>query len=182
MRLLATPLPGVFVIENPISRDLRGAFCKTFHSDSFRERGLAADFQESYYSVSEKNVIRGMHFQKRPSDLDKLVYVPTGRILDVVLDLRRSSPFFGTTFSIELSEQNRYSLYIPKGCAHGFKSLADNTVTVYNVNAVYVAAADCGIRWDSLGFDWGCEDPIISQRDATFPSLHDFIATGEVWT
>lgn len=169
-----TDLPGVLLVRSFVAEDSRGVFCKTFHEKAFRDHGLAAEFPESYYSVSARDVIRGMHFQLPPHAHNKLVFVPKGRILDVVLDLRRDLPTYGKTISVELSENNRRSIYIPKGCAHGFKSLEDDSITVYNVTTVYDSESDTGLRWDSFGFDWTCETPCMSSRDQSLLQFGEF--------
>ncbi|SDC07804.1 MULTISPECIES: dTDP-4-dehydrorhamnose 3,5-epimerase [unclassified Candidatus Frackibacter] len=174
MELIKTKLQGVYIIQNPVFSDNRGVFSKIYHEDIFEKNGLCTDFKESYYSVSKKNVIRGMHFQLPPYDHEKLVYVPKGEVLDVVLDLRTNSDTFGDYIAIELSATNKKSIYIPKGLAHGFKSLKDNTITVYNVSTVYSSDYDTGISWNSFGMDWGLEEPIVSKRDQEFISLDKF--------
>lgn len=176
MECVKTALQGVFLIKNKLLTDIRGSFTKTINCDTFVQNGLATEYKESYFSVSNKNVIRGMHFQIPPCDHEKLVYVTNGKIFDVVLDLRTKSESYGKYISIELSYENGFALYIPKGLAHGFKSLADNSVAVYNVTSVYNKDADCGIKWDSFGFDWNVTDPIISSRDQNFVSLKSFIS------
>jgi dTDP-4-dehydrorhamnose 3,5-epimerase len=115
-----------------------------------------------------------MHFQLPPSDHEKLVYVPLGSIVDVVVDLRKKSQTYKQFIAIELSAANRKSIFIPKGLAHGFKSMEDNTITVYNVGTEYDAAADQGILFDSFGFDWQLEQVIMSARDKEFMTLDRF--------
>lgn len=161
-------IKGLYLLNNFVAKDTRGAFIKTFNSESFKHLGFAESFRESYYSKSHKNVIRGMHFQIPPFDHHKLVYVTHGQILDVVLDLRKSSNTFGEVLSFILNEEES-SLLIPKGCAHGFLTLSDTATVVYNVTTVYNQSADSGIRWNSFGFNWDISDPIISARDLEFP-------------
>lgn len=175
MELVKTDLEGVFIIKNKIFKDERGKFIKTYHEEDFKENNLNTDFKESYFSVSDKNVIRGMHFQLPPFDHEKLVYVAKGEVLDVILDLRKDSKTKGKSISINLSEENGYSIYIPKGLAHGFKSLEDGTIMVYNVGTVYNAEADYGVKYDSFGFNWEIENPIMSKRDKTFEDLKTFL-------
>lgn len=153
--------------------DNRGEFVKTIHEESFLEKGLDCDFKESFYSVSKRNVIRGMHYQLPPSDHDKLVYVLTGAIIDVVLDIRNDSPTFGKFFSIELSAENRKGIYIGKGFAHGFLSLYDNTTVEYHTTTPQDRACEAGIKFDSFGYDWQTTSPIISQRDQDFQLFKD---------
>ena len=170
-----TNLHGVFIIEPEKYTDARGSFTKTFHFESFKENNLSNVFKESFYSVSHKNVIRGMHFQLPPHDHDKLVYVSQGKILDVVLDLRKSSMNYGKYFSVYLSAENKRFIYIPKGCAHGFKALVDNTITIYNVTTVYNKDFDSGIKWDSFGFNWMVSGKIIiSDKDISLIKFNSF--------
>jgi len=174
MKLINTTMDGVFILENFKMNDSRGEFVKIFHKNLFSESKLCNNFSESYFSVSHKDVIRGMHFQLPPHDHEKLVFVAKGAILDVVVDLRKNSKTYQHYIVVELSETNRHSLYIPKGCAHGFKSLEDGTITVYNVGTVYNSEFDCGILYDSFGFNWEIENPIISDRDRGFRTLEEF--------
>ncbi len=174
MKLIETELEDVFIIENFFAGDNRGSFTKTFNEDLFKENGLCINFKESYFSVSDKDVIRGMHFQVPPFDGHKLVYVTRGSVIDVVLDLRKDSKTFGKSISVDLSEYNHRSIYIPKGLAHGFKSLEDNTTLVYNVSEVYNRDCDYGVHYNSFGFDWGVKAPIISERDCTFETFEEF--------
>jgi dTDP-4-dehydrorhamnose 3,5-epimerase len=170
MKTKSTSIEGVWLLENFVSQDKRGTFVKTFHADAFREQGLIVNFQESYYSLSHKDVIRGMHFQLPPHEHDKLVYVTQGNILDVIVDLRPVSATYGQHVAISLSEHT-HAVYIPRGCAHGFLTLSETATVVYNVTSVYAPQADAGIRWDSFGFEWPVRAPIISDRDAAFGSL-----------
>lgn len=175
MTLEKTLLKDVFIINNFNVNDERGIFVKTFNKNLFNEINLNFEIRESYYSISKKNVIRGMHFQLPPHDHDKLVFVPKGAIIDVVVDVRKKSPTFGKYISVELSEQNKKSIIIPKGLAHGFKSLFDETITVYNVSSEYDPQSDYGIHYKSFGFDWQSKNPIVSSRDSTFLGFSDFI-------
>lgn len=174
MELENTPLEGLMIIHNFQAHDDRGSFVKTFHKDLFKDGKIDFNPAESYFSRSRMNVIRGMHFQNPPNDHQKLVYVPVGRILDVVVDLRSQSKTYKKWFAVELSEENKKSIFIPKGFAHGFLSMSENTVTVYNVSSVYEMSSDNGINFNSFGFDWGVQNPIISERDKNFMSMEDF--------
>lgn len=166
-------LSNVFLIKNQVFNDERGRFIKVFNSDNFIKNDIDCDFKESYYSISHKNVIRGIHFQLPPFEHNKLVYVSKGKILDVILDLRRGSPTYGKYETVYLDE-NLNSIYIPKGCAHGFGVLSDFAVVHYQVSSVYNPNSDCGILWNSFGFDWPIESPIISKRDLSFNRFLDF--------
>lgn len=174
MKLIKTELEGVLIIENFHASDDRGSFTKTYHKEFFQENRLCTHFRESYFSVSKKNVIRGMHFQLPPHDHEKLVYVAKGEVIDVILDLRKESRTYGKAISIILNESNQRSVYIPKGLAHGFKSIQDNTIMIYNVSTVYNNKSDFGIRYDSFNFDWKVENPIISDRDKALITFERF--------
>lgn len=174
MKILETKFKDLFVLEYGSYHDKRGEFVKTIHKETFETNGLMALFTESFYSVSSKNVIRGMHFQNPPADHIKLVYVITGAILDVVLDIRRDSSTYGKAFSIELSEANRKGIYIGKGFAHGFLALEDKTVVEYHTSTSQSKQYEEGIRYDSFGFDWNVQAPILSERDLSFKDFSEF--------
>lgn len=174
MEIIKTSLEGLLVLQTVNFQDERGGFQKLFNYDFFVENGLDYDFKEFYYSLNKKGVRRGMHFQIPPHDHLKIVYVSYGKILDVVVDIRKSSKTYGKCFSIVLDDQKAQYLYIPKGFAHGFLSLQDNTIVNYAQTSCYNKECDCGIDQDSIGFDWGIENPIVSGRDLTFPALQDF--------
>lgn len=166
-------IEGCYLIQNFVAHDNRGCFVKTFHEENFRNEKLQTEFRESYYSLSKKNVIRGMHFQIPPYEHDKLVYVTQGEILDVVLDIRKASATYGKYISVKLNAFN-YSIYIPKGCAHGFLTISEEATVVYNVSTVYNPSADGGILWNSFEFDWLNNNSIISERDKSFQSFKEF--------
>ena len=168
-----TEIKDVFVIDNFHSEDIRGTFVKTYSSEKLATTGFDGIFRESYYSRSLKNVIRGMHFQIPPHDHEKLVYVTEGTIMDVVLDLRRNSNTFGRSVSVKLTEFGR-SVFIPKGCAHGFLTLSDTATVVYMVSSVYNQSSDSGVLWNSFGFDWQVISPVLSERDKAFQAFTHF--------
>jgi dTDP-4-dehydrorhamnose 3,5-epimerase/CDP-3, 6-dideoxy-D-glycero-D-glycero-4-hexulose-5-epimerase len=168
-----TNIQGVKIIKCNLFKDDRGVFCKTFNEELFKQVEINMAIKESYYSISKKDVIRGMHFQSKPYEHEKLVYVANGKILDVVLDIRKDSPTYKKYLTIELTDDNGVIVFIPKGCAHGFKSLIDNTMVVYNVSTVYSAKHDKGIHYNSFGFDWEIKEPILSSRDLSFKDLDD---------
>lgn len=174
MEISPTKLEGVFVIETKQFQDHRGIFVKSFHKDSFKNLNLETDFQESFYSLSKKDVIRGMHFHLPPKDHAKLIYVTHGSVMDVVLDLRKDSSTYGEHITLELSQANHKMIYIPVGCAHGFLSLEDGTCTVYLQTGMHSPEHDTGIRFDSFGVEWGIKDPILSDRDKAFKTLEEF--------
>lgn len=153
--------------------DARGCFVKTFTKSMFESVGISLDFQEEYYSISHRDVVRGMHFQLPPHDHGKLVYCALGSVLDVLVDLR-AGPGYGRVASTILSHHEPSMLYIPSGIAHGFKSLSEGSLMVYKTTAEYAPSHDAGIRWNSIGFDWKVESPIVSERDQEHPTLESF--------
>jgi dTDP-4-dehydrorhamnose 3,5-epimerase len=167
-------LPGVFVLAPRVFVDDRGTFVKTYHKPEFSDLGVDYEVNEEFYSTSRKDVLRGMHFQTPPDDAVKLVYCISGSVLDVIVDLRRSSPTFGSHRSVELSDRNHLILMIPSGFAHGFLALEDHTVMVYKASFVYAPARDTGVHWASFGFKWPVENPITSERDERLVQLADY--------
>ncbi len=172
--LIRTEIKGVFRIRTKTVSDDRGRFVKPFSKASLENAGLVSNFQESYFSVSKRNVIRGMHFQIPPFDHAKLVTVVSGSILDVVLDIRKGSPTFGRVESIHLSAEMPTSVYIASGCAHGFLVLSEEATVLYYQSTPHHPEADQGIRWDSIGFNWSVQSPILSKRDRDHPSLAEY--------
>lgn len=168
------PLQGAKLITLPAFNDVRGTFVKTFHKSTLKDAGIDFELRESYFSLSKKDVIRGMHFQLPPYHHSKIVFCPQGAILDVIVDLRKSSPTFGQYFAHELSAENHRAYFIPEGFAHGFKSLSDDAITYYLVSSEYSQQHDTGVRYNSIGFDWSVETPIVSERDKGFAGMSEF--------
>lgn len=169
-----TAIPGCLILQAPSSQDLRGRFVKVFHAEAFRALGLPTAFPEVFYSVSRRDVIRGLHFQVPPAAQGKLVHCLAGRVLDAAVDLRDGSPTQGKHFRIELDAAEADLLYLPPGIAHGFRVLSENATVAYHVTHDYAPDCDQGIRWDSAGIDWGTGTPILSDRDREHPSLATF--------
>ncbi|MEZ5018126.1 MAG: dTDP-4-dehydrorhamnose 3,5-epimerase family protein [Flavipsychrobacter sp.] len=167
-------LNGAYIITLPAFYDERGIFVKTFHDTTLKDNGVDFQLKESYFSFSKKDVIRGMHFQTPPHQHAKIVSCPQGAILDVIIDLRKESASFGQYIATELSADNHKAYYIPEGFAHGFKSLTDDAITYYLVSSEYSQGHDTGVIYNSFGFDWETEQPIISARDLSFPSIKEF--------
>jgi len=166
-------IKGLYLLKNSWHSDNRGGFVKIYNRSAFENTSISIDIKELYYSYSQKDVIRGMHFQLPPFEVSKLVSVIRGSILDVVIDLRKNSPTYKMVESVEIRE-NRNSLLVPKGCAHGFRSLEDDTIVFYQQSDLYSKEHDSGILWDSFGFDWQLDKPILSDRDLSLPKLKDF--------
>ena len=180
MKLISQALQGVYEFEYPHFSDERGGFAKPFHAGSLSEYGLNSDFKEFFYSDSHKNVLRGMHFQLPPHDHGKLVFVSSGCVLDVALDIRESSPTFGESVSFELSTGDQRCIYISSGFAHGFLSLEVNSRINYLVTSVHSPAHDSGVRWDSFNFEWPVKNPLLSPRDKAFLSLDEFSSSHDI--
>jgi dTDP-4-dehydrorhamnose 3,5-epimerase len=166
-------IEGVKLINNFSQEDRRGLFVKPFTNIIDSLKKLHFDINEIYYSISHNNVIRGMHFQRPPMDHAKLIYLTSGKITDVLLDLRKSSKTYKNHIAIDLSAYEN-TLFIPAGIAHGFLSNENGTTVVYNQSSVYSQDHDDGILWNSFGYDWGTNEPILSDRDRSFIEFNDF--------
>lgn len=156
--------------------DQRGSFVKIFSKDFlFKNYGLDFKVEEFFYSISCQKVIRGMHFQKKPYEQAKIIYVSKGSITDVLLDLRKESETYLNYDSIELNSESDMFLYIPRGIAHGFLAKEENSIVNYLVDNVYFSKKEDGILWNSFGYNWNINDPIISDRDSSFQTLNEFL-------
>lgn len=162
------------IINNFSAIDYRGEFTKIYNENEFIAENIQMKVKEIFYSVSHKNVIRGMHFQIPPYAHDKLIHVISGRVKDVIVDLRKNSENYLKYIELELSGENKQAIYIPKGFAHGFQCLEENTVMMYMVSEGYVPDSDAGIRWDSFGMDWKTDNPIISEKDNNLPKIEEY--------
>lgn len=175
MQFIRTEIPDVVICEPIVHGDERGYFVETFRADKLEEfLGFSIIFCQDNESKSSKGVLRGLHYQLPPHAQTKLVRVIQGRVLDVAVDIRKNSPTFGKYFQTELSSDNGKVLIIPKGLAHGFKSLEDNTNVTYMQTSCYAPNNDFGIKYDSFGFDWECENPKLSDRDLSFERIENF--------
>ena len=166
-------LKGAYLISSFYTGDNRGGFTKTFEKDIFEQAGITFKLNETFASRSMKNVIRGLHFQTHGPQA-KLVSVIAGRVWDVIVDLRPESETFRKWFAHELSAENHMSFYVPRGFAHGFASLEDNTVMLYQCDGKYDKETDTGIRFDDpeIGITWPVpeETAIHSERDLKLPA------------
>ena len=171
-------IPDVKLIRTPRFSDTRGYFCETFQRADFAAQGLDYDFLQDNQSSSDRpGTVRGLHFQRPPFTQTKLVRVLRGSILDVAVDLRRSSSSFGRYVAIELSSERNEQLLVPAGFAHGFCTVEPDTVVFYKVDQVYSAAHDCGVNWaDSrLGIEWPVDsaEANLSEKDRGLPMFAD---------
>ncbi|HOJ93656.1 MAG TPA: dTDP-4-dehydrorhamnose 3,5-epimerase [Fervidobacterium nodosum] len=173
-KIFKTNIPGLFLINAKKFEDGRGLFLKIFEFEFFQKLGLETNFMEDFFSISKKNVLRGLHFQIPPMDHVKVVYCSFGKIFDVVVDLRIGSPTYGKAETFELSPESGLVLYIPKGLAHGFLTLSEMAVVNYKVSTKHSPEHDKGILWNSVDIDWPVNEPILSQRDRNFPKLCEY--------
>ena len=174
MEIVELDIGGCFLIKPRILNDDRGYFVKTMNKEVFDKYGLDSNFTEEYYSLSKKNVLRGLHFQKPPADHTKLVYCIEGEVLDAFVDLRKESPTFMNHQTLLLDSETKYVLYLSPGIAHGFYTLSDEAVMVYKTSTCYDPERDDGVLWNSCGIDWGVKKPIVSLRDELFQKLDDY--------
>ncbi|MGO4704945.1 dTDP-4-dehydrorhamnose 3,5-epimerase [Microvirga sp. 2MCAF38] len=176
-----TALPEVKLVRTKAFGDSRGFFTETYNRQAFAAVGIEDEFVQDNFSLSvEPGTVRGLHFQSEPFALAKLMRVGRGRILDVAVDLRRSSPTYGRHVAVELSAENRLQLLVPVGFAHGFCTLEPNTEVHYKVTAHYSPAHDLGLAWDDpvLGIDWPVapDKAVLSDKDTKHPRLADLPA------
>lgn len=167
-----TDVGGVFVVALDRHEDERGFFARVWDPEELAGAGLDAGLAQSSISWNaRRGTLRGMHYQRPPGEEAKLVRCIRGSVLDVVLDLRHDSATYRRWISVELSAENRMALYVPKGCAHGFITLADDTELLYMIAQVHDAELAAGVRWDdpAFGIQWPLHPLVISQRDATYP-------------
>ena len=175
MRFRKTPLAGAFVIELDRREDERGFFARCWCKDEFLAHGIVAEWVQSNVSFNRwAGTLRGMHYQAEPHGEDKLIRCTMGAAYDVLVDLRPGSPTFARWIAIELSAESRTMVYVPRGLAHGFQTLVDNTELHYLMSEVFHPASARGVRWDdpALGIVWpDCPRRTISARDQNFPDL-----------
>ena len=176
MKITETRLDGVIIIEPDVFGDNRGFFMESWNKKKMEEAGLFYDFVQDNHSKSTvKGTIRGIHFQKGDNAQAKLVRCVKGAVLDVAVDLRKNSPTFKQWVGVELSEENKKQLLIPRGFGHGFLTLTDDVEFLYKADNYYIPEADAGIRWNDpyIGVEWGVENPILSEKDKKNPLLKD---------
>lgn len=177
MTFKQTNIEGVYIIEPRVFNDSRGYFFEAWKKQEFEEHIGAVDFIQDNESKSSYGVLRGLHYQKGDFSQAKLVRVIKGRVLDVAVDIRRSSPTFGKHVMVELSDDNKRQFFIPRGFAHGFLVLSQEAVFTYKVDNVYAPQAEAGIRWDdpALGIQWPIDPSqvLTSDKDLHQPLLSE---------
>lgn len=178
MRVEKTPLADCYIIHDTVHGDQRGYFFESFNRKTFfSETGLDIDFVQDNQSKSQKGVLRGLHFQEGEHAQAKLVRVLQGKVLDVVVDLRKKSPSYGQSFAMELTEENHRQLFVPRGFAHGFVVLSETAVFFYKCDNYYNKASERGIIFNDtdLAIDWQLPDTnlILSDKDRVLPSFQE---------
>lgn len=177
MAFITTNIPGLLVVEPKIFADNRGYFLESYNEAEFARQGITLKFVQDNESSSRYGVIRGLHYQLPPFAQTKLIRVLEGAILDVAVDIRKGSPAYGKSFSIELSAENKKQLYIPAGFAHGFSVISEKAVVFYKCDSFYNKESEGGIRFDDpqLNIDWKIPagKEIISDKDKLMPSFAD---------
>ena len=172
-----TAIEGVYIIEPRVFNDARGYFFEAWKQEVFNAHVGQVSFIQDNESKSSRGVLRGLHYQKGDLSQAKLVRVIKGRVLDVAVDIRKSSPTFGQHVMVELSEDNKRQFFIPRGFAHGFLVLSDEAIFTYKVDNVYAPQAEAGIRWNdpALGIDWPIDpqEVLTSEKDLKQPMLSE---------
>lgn len=179
MEVIEGAIPGLLIFKPRKFEDERGYFMESFNQRAFNEAvGREVTFVQDNESVSKKNVVRGLHLQNNPSAQGKLVRVTKGRVLDVAVDVRKGSPFYGQFQIVELSEENGLQFWIPEGFAHGFVALEEGTQFLYKCTNFYDKSTEVCIRWDDpiINIDWKIEDPIISLKDQEGILLESYLS------
>lgn len=182
MEIKPLSLSGVFEMAFQPKIDQRGYFLRSYDQTIFVENGLNTSWVQENEALSvKKGTVRGLHFQKPPNSEIKLVRVVKGAILDAFVDIRRHSPTYGRWGTIELTQENHKAVYIPKGFAHGYCSLTDDSVVLYKVDARYSPESEGGLRWNDsdIGIPWPVTYPNVSAKDAALPHLRDFVTPFE---
>lgn len=178
MNFIETKLEGVYIVEPKVFGDHRGFFMESYSQRAFEEAGLIYNFvQDNHSSSTVKGTLRGIHFQRGEKAQAKLVRCVRGAVLDVAVDLRPVSPTYKQWVAVELSEENKRQLLIPRGFGHGFVTLTDHVEFLYKADNYYAPEADGGIRWNDpeIGVDWGVVEPILSEKDRNAPFLKDAV-------
>jgi len=172
-----TPLEGIVLVNINYFQDERGFFIESWHKRDFAEAGLDLEFVQEGHSRSGYSVLRGMHYQDMTAPMGKLVRCTLGKIYDVAVDLRISSPTFGKWFGVELTAENKIQLYVPPGFAHGFVSLTEVVEVQYKQTGFYTPSSEGTLSWcdPQVGIDWPIKQPILSKRDQNGKSLQEYL-------
>lgn len=174
MEITETSIPDVLLLKPKVHRDERGFFLETYREEHLKAQGVDVRFVQDNLSQSQKNTIRGLHYQIEKQQA-KLIMAVEGRILDVAVDLRKGSPTFGQYSAVELSAENKHQVFIPTGFAHGFAVLSEKAQVYYKSSNYYYPEGERGLFWDDpdLNIDWKVNNPIISEKDQNQPLLKE---------
>ncbi len=177
MELIRFEIEGPVLIKPRIFEDDRGYFYESFNEETFRNSGLETNFVQDNQSLSKKGTLRGLHFQNPPFAQGKLVRVVTGKVLDVIVDIRKKSQTFGKSMKMEISGENKYMLWIPPGFAHGFLTLEDNTLFLYKCTELYNKESESGIIWNDKDIDieWSVSEPLVSGKDLRLSTFRNCV-------
>lgn len=177
MTVEETEFPGLLVIQPKVFEDNRGYFFESYNQKSFIKKNIVCNFVQDNQAFSSYGIVRGLHYQLEPYAQTKLVRVISGKILDVVVDIRKHSPTYGKAFSIELSAENKIQLFIPPGFAHGYSVLSEQAEVFYKCDAYYNKESEGGVRWNdpALNIDWKIppDRVIVSEKDSNYPGIAD---------
>lgn len=175
MQVKTTFIEGLLVIQPQIFYDSRGYFYEPYNKKAFAEAGINEEFVQDNQSLSQKGVLRGLHFQNPPHAQAKLLRILQGAIWDVAVDIRKSSPTYGKYFGIELSAENKTVFYVPKGFAHGFLTLEDNTLLLYKCSDFYNKSSEESLIWNDpdVAISWEISNPVLSEKDLNGKKLMD---------
>jgi dTDP-4-dehydrorhamnose 3,5-epimerase len=175
MEIIETKLKGLIVIKPKVFSDDRGYFFESYNKNTFSRSGLAMDFVQDNQSLSQKGVLRGLHFQNPPHAQGKLVRVINGAVFDVAVDIRKDSPTYGKWFGEKLTADNKWMMYIPEGFAHGFLTLENDTVFSYKCTHFYNKESEGCLLWNdpAIGIKWDFENPLLSEKDKVGQALHE---------
>ena len=176
MQIEKTSIEGLWIIRPKVFIDGRGYFYESWNKKLFAEAGIPNEFVQDNQSLSQKGVLRGLHFQCPPHAQSKLVRVISGAVLDIAVDIRKNSPTYGKHFAIELSAENKILFFIPEGFAHGFLTLADDTIFAYKCAGYYNKSAEDTLLWNDkdLNIDWGTTTPLLSPKDIDGKTFKNF--------
>ena len=178
MEIEELEIEGVYLIKPKVFEDDRGHFFESYNQYIFNQKGLDIKFVQDNQSLSQKGVLRGLHFQKPPHAQGKLIRVIKGKVLDIAVDIRKKSPTYGQHIAIELSEYNKHMFYIPEGFAHGFLTLEDHTIFSYKCTDFFNKESEGSLFWNDFDLDinWGIDDPILSDKDKQAPYFKSLIS------
>ena len=178
MEVIETELNGLFVLKPKVFEDERGYFYESYNQNLFKLAGINFDFVQDNQSLSQKGVLRGLHFQNPPHAQGKLVRVITGSVYDVAVDIRKDSKTYGKWFGLELTEKNKWMMFVPPGFAHGFLTLENNTIFSYKCTNFYNKASEDCLLWNDkdLNIDWNFGKPLLSAKDLEGKPFKGFLS------